>query len=76
MSKDPAEEWGKVLQENSEPPPVLRVKPDTELDIVHNVPLDPRATLERPLTIPKEYEFVTLQRGTVSNSHETFAVFF
>lgn len=59
---DPAEEWDKVLIENGEQRPKL----EKDIDIIHNVPLDPRATLDKPLNIPKQAEYVTLQRKMAS----------
>ena len=69
-STDPTQEWDRMMTEN-EHSPVQTRKPSNAsipLDIIHNVPLDPRATIERPLTIPRESHMVTLQRGRVSDS--------
>lgn len=63
---DPEEEWDKVIAENGVETVKMRDK-SKDIDIIHNVPLDPRATLEEPLIVPQQTEIVpvTLSRARV-----------
>lgn len=65
---DPESEWDKVIAENGVEAVQMRHKGSSkDIDIIHNVPLDPRASVEQPLYVPKESEVVpvTLQRAKV-----------
>ncbi|XP_067938258.1 uncharacterized protein [Watersipora subatra] len=64
-STDPIEEWDKVLIENGDSQMVEKLSND-DMDIVHS-------HVEEPLTIPREPEFVTLQRGKSVESHSSLA---
>lgn len=65
---NPADEWDRVLMQNGENAPLMRQSQSKDMEIIHNVPLDPRATLERPLHIPQRHEYVAVQRNTVGNA--------
>lgn len=55
------------MTENEHQMTELPMVPDEpEMDIIHNVPLDPRAAIEEPLTIPREVNVLTLSRHKVS----------
>lgn len=65
---DPETEWDKVVADNDVETVNMRYKGSSkDIDIIHNVPLDPRASVEHPLQVPKESEVVpvTLSRAKV-----------
>ncbi|KAF6025873.1 hypothetical protein EB796_015820 [Bugula neritina] len=73
-SSHPTEEWEKVVTENGGSMVEMREKNEMdEIDIIHNVPLDPRASIEQPLYVPTQSQVVTLQRAKSHDSQNSIA---